>query len=758
MFGTWMKTLGITTAIVASASGVSVISSTPATAATLTVAATADTYTRADAPTGSFGSSVRMSVQGDPGYLRHSLLRFTGVTVPVGQQVVSAKLRLTVDSTTGTGSVSLYKTASGWGETTATWATEPANGALLSTQPVPSTGVVELDALGALTARTGTTQVDLKLATADRGYYGFKTREGGAAAQLVLTTGPVSPTTPTGTTTATPTPGSGDGIEAAKLHGWGPVVAGDEFATGTAPDPTKWRLYNGPGHNGKGVRSPAAWSVQNGFARVTGDAAGTTGGMSAAYPGASRRYGRWEVRLRATNVEQKYHFVSILWPDSGNWPCDGEIDYAEKPGNSMTEAGFYNHYGCSNSQTQAKRTVDVTQWHNYAVEWSPSGVVGYLDGVEWFRDANTSHLPPGPMHQTLQLDWFPVSGESTKPSSADFAWVRQYNLGSTPSPSATATPTATTTPTATATATPTPGTSTYSFGAVGDMNGAGTYSTSSASGKNAASIAGQLSTGAISNFFGLGDFQYSTAYCADYTKYWNVVGWGKIKPKTYWISAPNHDWQPGRNEDLDNFMNGECPGDTVKSATNVEKGRIANDQPYSLDKGKWHFAMLPTGVWRYDAAKAATITTWLDNDLAAAKARGQFLAVAYHDPYFTSTTSSHGRSTEVKPWVDVIDKYDVRFTLSGSQHNYERSCPVLKDDTCTALTGTGTQAFNVSTGGIGLRDFTDAQPSYLAKRFTGTWGWIKFTLRSDGSYDWSFVPTSGTISAANADSGTRPAP
>jgi hypothetical protein len=764
MIGTWRRALVASTVLSTVALGTIAFVPAASSAAQLTVAASAETYTRADARHRNFGAAVRMSAQGDVGHARHALIRFARVRVPEGQKVVAATLRLTVSSKTGRGGVSLYKTTGDWTERGVTWANEPARGKWLGKKAVPGSGVVTFDATGALNGRTGTIQVNVKLQTTDRGYYGFKTSEGGVPPRLVLSTQPVTSPTPTPTPTASPTspvnppPTAEDGTEAAKTRGWGPVVAGDEFATGTAPDPTKWRLYDSPGHNGKGVRSPSAWSVRDGFARVTGDTAGTTGGMSAKYAGASRRYGRWEVRLRASNVEQKYHFVSILWPDSGNWPCDGEIDYAEKPGSSMTDVGFYNHFDCTNQQTQVKKAVDVTQWHNYAVEWSPTGVVGYLDGAEWFRDDNTAHLPPGPMHQTLQLDWFPVTGQATKTSTADFAWVRQYDLTPTSSPT-TSNPAPSPTSTTTAAPSPPPTTpTTYRFGAAGDMNGVGTYSTTGSSGKNAASIANGLSTGAIDNFFGLGDFQYDTAYCADYTKYWNVAGWGKVKPKTYWISAPNHDWQPGRNEDLDDFMNGECAGDTVKAATNVEQGRIANDQPYSFDKGRWHFAMLPTGLWRYDVSKAVATTTWLDRDLAAAKARGQFLAVAYHDPYFTSPTSSHGRATEVKPWVDVIDKYDVRFTLSGSQHNYERSCPVLADDTCTALTGTGTQAFNVSTGGIGLRDFTSAQPSYLDKRFTGTWGWIKFTLRDDGSYDWEFVATSGTISASNSDSGTRPAP
>ena len=96
----------------------------------------------------------------------------------------------------------------------------------------------------------------------------------------------------------------------------------------------------------------------------------------------------------------------------------------------------------------------------------------------------------------------------------------------------------------------------------------------------------------------------------------------------------------------------------------------------------------------------------------------------------------------MKPWIDVIDKYDVRLTLSGSQHNYERSCPVLSDDTCTADDGTGTTAFQVSTGGIGLREFTSS-PDYIVKRFSDTHGWLRLTLRPDGGFAWKFVAVSG---------------
>ena len=68
------------------------------------------------------------------------------------------------------------------------------------------------------------------------------------------------------------------------------------------------------------------------------------------------------------------------------------------------------------------------QWHNYAVEWTSTGVRGYVDGALWFTDTTTSHIPPRSMHQTIQLDWFPSGATSTRPSAMNVAWMRYYAL------------------------------------------------------------------------------------------------------------------------------------------------------------------------------------------------------------------------------------------------------------------------------------------------------------------------------------------
>ncbi|MFF1883453.1 hypothetical protein ACFVVC_18515 [Pseudarthrobacter sp. NPDC058196] len=285
--------------------------------------------------------------------------------------------------------------------------------------------------------------------------------------------------------------------------------------------------------------------------------------------------------------------------------------------------------------------------------------------------------------------------------------------------------------------------------AVGDMNGVRTGAAETPSGRNGAAIAELVENNEIDAFLGLGDFQYDSAHCDDYVKYWTRL-WGGTKSKLYWVSSPNHDWKPGRNEDLDNFMNGQCPGAPEKAAINKERGFIANGQPYSKDFGNWHFVFLSSAPWTYDTEQAWALTGWLDKDLTAAQAEGKHLAVAYHEPYFTSDTEAHGRSADHKPWIDVMWKHRVRLTLSGSQHNYERSCPVNNADQCVP---DGMTAFQVSTGGIGLRPFTSS-PSYIEKRFSDTHGFLRLTLRDDGSFDWNFVPTSGS----STDSGTRAAP
>jgi hypothetical protein len=60
------------------------------------------------------------------------------------------------------------------------------------------------------------------------------------------------------------------------------------------------------------------------------------------------------------------------------------------------------------------------------VEWRNNRVTGYLDGVKWFEDLDPTHDPDQPMHQGIQLDWFPIAGQSTAESKMRVDWTRTY--------------------------------------------------------------------------------------------------------------------------------------------------------------------------------------------------------------------------------------------------------------------------------------------------------------------------------------------
>lgn len=239
---------------------------------------------------------------------------------------------------------------------------------------------------------------------------------------------------------------------AAARYGWGQPSHAEEF-NGPGLAARGWSVYNGPGHHGQGRRSPAAFSTSGGILRVHGDANGTTGGMSANWPGSDQRYGRWEVRMKTSTRDPRYHAVLILWPQDGyaRGKCDGEVDFSENT-HDLTKTHFFLHHGCANNQTTVAIPNDTTTWHTYGVQWTATSMTGYIDGRVWFKDTNVADLPPRPMHATIQLDYFPHDGSGPlKPTDMYVDWLRQYPLRAAPVPA----PSPTATPTGSPTATPT---------------------------------------------------------------------------------------------------------------------------------------------------------------------------------------------------------------------------------------------------------------------------------------------------------------
>lgn len=215
--------------------------------------------------------------------------------------------------------------------------------------------------------------------------------------------------------------GSAGTGSAADTFGWGTPDRVEDFSTGTGA----WDLYNGPGHDGKGRRSPSAVSLADGVMTITGSPDGTTEGM-AWDPG--QKFGRWEARVKSPAGDSSYHAVLLLWPDAENWPAGGEVDFMEISDGTRQTTDMFLHYGADNAQKSGSVQLDATQWHDWAVEWTPKGITAYVDGTRWWNTTDTSVLPPGPMHMTIQLDWFPEAG-AVKQTQMSVDWVRRYPVG-----------------------------------------------------------------------------------------------------------------------------------------------------------------------------------------------------------------------------------------------------------------------------------------------------------------------------------------
>ncbi len=214
---------------------------------------------------------------------------------------------------------------------------------------------------------------------------------------------------------------SDQGATAAEAFNWGEPDLVDEFDG----DLSGWNLYDGPGHGGNGTRSPDAASTADGILTLDGTGDGTTAGM--AWSEGSQKYGRWEVRMRAPKGSPSYNALALLWPTEENFPVGGEVDFAEIMDPDRSKVEMFLHYGEDNSQVHGEVEVDATEWHNYAVEWTPDSITAFVDGEEWWKTTDTGILPPGPMHLCLQLDWFP-KGDSES-GQVQYEWVKQWALG-----------------------------------------------------------------------------------------------------------------------------------------------------------------------------------------------------------------------------------------------------------------------------------------------------------------------------------------
>ncbi|RKN03864.1 glycosyl hydrolase family protein [Streptomyces radicis] len=248
----------------------------------------------------------------------------------------------------------------------------------------------------------------------------------------------------------TVTHSDGDGSEgtddtsAADRYGWGePLPISDEFDYTGPVDPDRWAVPSGnvggtegcwEGHAGNGRRCAKNSTVADGILTMRGEENGDTGWLRQER---DEQYGRWEIRSRSRNTGDSgglYHPLHLIWPTEGNRLENGEYDWVEYSDPDEQCLTAFLHYPESPTDEKERYDLcplDMTEWHNFAFEWTPDALVGYVDGEEWFRASNGANedrgdiqtMPSG--HLNIQLDNFTGDG-GLRPAVFEVDWVRVY--------------------------------------------------------------------------------------------------------------------------------------------------------------------------------------------------------------------------------------------------------------------------------------------------------------------------------------------
>jgi hypothetical protein len=132
-------------------------------------------------------------------------------------------------------------------------------------------------------------------------------------------------------------------------------------------------------------------------------------------------YGMYSVRMRSDPVPG-YITAFLLWPDSQQWPENGEIDFPNNSLNSDAVQGFVHYENAVNGGQQAAITSPAASssyfstWHTYTIQWAPTYVKFLVDGVSIGEYADgavancpaagesTCAVPDTPMYWVLQTE------------------------------------------------------------------------------------------------------------------------------------------------------------------------------------------------------------------------------------------------------------------------------------------------------------------------------------------------------------------
>lgn len=206
-------------------------------------------------------------------------------------------------------------------------------------------------------------------------------------------------------------------------------------------DPATWLIYDTPGHNNNGLRSPEAISVEDGLLVITAQmkevqekVEGVMQTVEKLYSGGMAHrtnylYGKFEFRVRTdADPSGTMSAVVLTWPKSEKWPDGGENDIYETYSESNPNRNNFQTNILSglprNTWKKKIYEIDAKEWHVVAMEWEEHVMRIYIDGQLKFRLTDPQDFPHELHHLCIQLDAFkPTMTGSTK---MYVDWVKIY--------------------------------------------------------------------------------------------------------------------------------------------------------------------------------------------------------------------------------------------------------------------------------------------------------------------------------------------
>ncbi len=191
--------------------------------------------------------------------------------------------------------------------------------------------------------------------------------------------------------------------------GSGNLVWSDEFNSDGAPDQSKWSYDLGAGGWGNGelqyyTNRSNNVLVSNGTLKIIAKKESLNGSDYTSARIISKNkfaftYGRVEAKAKLPSSAGTWPAIWLLGSniDAAGWPSCGEIDIMEQNGSDKNKVygtlHYPGHFGGGGVGSTTIISGASTDFHIYALDWSPTTIKMYVDNNLYFSFANTTSVP-----------------------------------------------------------------------------------------------------------------------------------------------------------------------------------------------------------------------------------------------------------------------------------------------------------------------------------------------------------------------------